>query len=245
VTPERALAAAIATAPAPVRFWWRDDDAGRDDERLVPLLGLAQRRFAPVALAVVPDWLSDACRARVLVANSATVLQHGIAHADHAVSPAKKIELGGKAPRERLLDGLRRGRSLLEDAFGDRFLAALVPPWNRIAADLIPFLPSCGFVGISTFGSRRTSHEVRGLRRANTHLDLAVWREGARPLDPAEAVEMLAQMVRLYGDEPIGILSHHQVMDTAAFSTLDRLLGLVQDQPRAMLATAGALFGEG
>ena len=34
-------------------------------------------------------------------------------------------------------------------------------------------------------------------------------------------------------------------MDAAAFATLDRLLALVQDQPRATLAAAGALFGEG
>ena len=34
-------------------------------------------------------------------------------------------------------------------------------------------------------------------------------------------------------------------MDAAAFATLDRLLALVQDHPRATLAAAGALFGEG
>ena len=53
------------------------------------------------------------------------------------------------------------------------------------------------------------------------------------------------QLVVAHGDEPIGILSHHQVMDAAAFATLDRLLALVQDHPRATLAAAGALFGEG
>jgi hypothetical protein len=34
-------------------------------------------------------------------------------------------------------------------------------------------------------------------------------------------------------------------MDAASFATLDRLLALVQDHPRATLATAGSLFGEG
>jgi hypothetical protein len=33
-------------------------------------------------------------------------------------------------------------------------------------------------------------------------------------------------------------------MDSAAFVTLDRILALVQDHPRATLAAAGALFGE-
>jgi hypothetical protein len=245
VTPERALADAVAAAPAPVRFWWRDDDAGRDDERLVPLLRLAERRAAPVALAVVPRWLEEACRVRILAAGSATVLQHGISHADHAVPPAKKIELGGSAAREQLLADLRRGRELLAGAFGSRFVPALVPPWNRIAADVVPLLCAAGFTGVSTFGPRRAADAARGLRRVNTHLDLVVWREGGRQLDLASAMARLAQLVIAHGDEPIGILSHHKVMDTAALSTLDRLLALVQDQSGATLVAAGALFGEG
>ena len=245
MTYERALADAIAAAPAPVRFWWRDDDAGRDDERLVPLLRLADRRAAPLALAVVPDWLERACRARILTSPSATVLQHGIAHADHALPRAKKIELGGQAARDRLLMDLGRGRELLAEAFGGRFVPVLVPPWNRIAADMVAALPGVGFVGLSTFGPRRAAEAAPGMPRVNTHLDLVVWREGGRQLDQAAAVARLAQLVVAHGDEPIGILSHHQVMDAAAFATLDRLLALVQDHPRATLAAAGALFGEG
>lgn len=245
MTPERAFADAIATVPAPVRFWWRDDDAGRDDRRLLPLLELAERRAAPVALAVVPDWLADACREQILASGSVTVLQHGISHADHAVPSFKKIELGGDAARDQLLADLRHGREHLAEAFGSRFAPALVPPWNRIAADLTAFLPGAGFTGISMFGPRRTADAAPGLRRVNTHLDLVVWREGGRQLDLVAAVERLTMLVVAHGDEPIGILSHHQVMNAVAFSTLDRLLALVQDQPRATLAAAGALFGEG
>ena len=245
MTPERALAAAIATAPAPVRFWWRDDDAGRDDERLIPLLRLAERRAAPVALAVVPDWLAGPCRARILDARGTTVLQHGIAHADHAVPPAKKIELGGNAERAPMLTYLRRGRELLVEAFGSRFLPALVPPWNRIASDVASLLPGAGFTGLSTFGPRGSVDAATGLRCVNTHLDLAIWRDCGRPVELGAAVERLAELVIAHGQEPIGILSHHQVMDAAAFATLDRLLALVQDHPRATLAAAGALFGEG
>ena len=244
MTPEEDLAAAIAAAPEPPRFWWRDDDAGADDARLQPLLEVARARRAPLALAVVPAWLDGRCAARVLAVPEATVLQHGIAHADHALAPAKKIELGGRAPRDRLADDLAAGRARLAAAFGPRFVAALVPPWNRIAADLLPGLAGLGFRGISTYGPRAAASE-HGLRRVNTHLDLVAWREGGRHLDLAEAAIGLAALVRRSLKEPIGILSHHQVMDAAAFSALDRLLALVQDQPRATLAAAGPLFGEG
>ena len=55
MTPEQRLHAALAAAPAPVRFWWRDDDAGRDHSRLATLLELSCSRAAPLGLAVVPE----------------------------------------------------------------------------------------------------------------------------------------------------------------------------------------------
>lgn len=234
---------ALAAAPSPVRFWWRDDDAGADDERLVPLLRISASRRAPVALAVVPRWLMPRTADRILTASGATVLQHGIAHADHSIPPAKKIELGGRAEATVLLAGLRDGRLALTRAFAERFAPVLVPPWNRIAPTLVPRLPESGFVGVSTYGPRAAGPS--GPIRVNTHLDLALWRDGAKALPLSAALDRLARLVTCHGDEPLGILSHHQVMDAGAFATLDRILALVQDHPRARLASAPELFGEG
>ena len=69
----------------------------------------------------------------------ATVLQHGIAHADHAVPPAKKIELGGECGARTAADRTcGRGRELLADAFGEPLRAgaraALEPDRSRPGA---------------------------------------------------------------------------------------------------------------
>ena len=242
MTPEQELERALDDASGPTRIWWRDDDAGADSAELAALLGLAERRRAPVALAVVPGWLQDPCAERIGHCASATVLQHGVAHADHAMAPAKKIELGGGAARPTLLAGLEAGRRRLAERFGRQFLPVLVPPWNRIAPDVAEAAPSLGFIGLSTFGPLRSTP---GLSRVNTHLDLVVWRERGRPLDVGEAIGGLARLVAAGSSEPLGILSHHAVMGPDAFATLDRLLALVQDHRRATLATAGSLFGEG
>ncbi len=172
----------------------------------------------------------------------ATVLQHGIAHADHSVPPARKIELGGSAALSDLVADLDRGRRRLAAAFGDRFLPVLVPPWNRVAPALLPRLPEAGLSAVSTFGPRGAA--IPGLGRVNTHLDLVLWREGGRPLPLDRALSCLARLVAAHGDEPIGILSHHKVMDSDAFVALDRILALVQDHARARLASARELFGE-
>jgi hypothetical protein len=238
------LLRALDAAPGPVTFWWRDDDAGRDHPRLAALLDLADARAVPVALAVVPSWLEDACAERVRRSPSTTVLQHGVAHADHAARPAKKVELGGAVDRGLLRRELERAGGHLAAAFAERFLPVLVPPWNRIAPDLVAALTGLGFSGLSVFGPRRPEQAAPGLRQVNTHLDLVAWREGGRPLTLAESTERLAGLVRACSDEPIGILSHHLLMDRAALAALDRLLALVQDHPRGRLAAAAALFGE-
>lgn len=240
---EARLRAVLDAAPSPVLFWWRDDDAGRDHQRLATLLELAQARAAPVALAVVPEWLTDDGAQRIRDAAMATVVQHGIAHVDHAVPPAKKIELGGSADRDELARRLLAGRERLAGQFGDRFLPALVPPWNRIAPDLVMALPAVGFCGLSVYGPRRSACPVPGLRQVNTHLDLVAWRDGARAFELPELLGQLTRLVEAGTGEPIGILSHHLVMDGAAFATLDRLLALVLDHRRAKLVDARLLFG--
>lgn len=243
--PETRLRAALDALSSPVVLWWRDDDAGRDHPRLATLLELSGARGVPIGLAVVPDWLTRAGAERIRSTALATVLQHGVAHADHAVPPEKKIELGGSTDRPGLGAALRQRRERLADTFGDGFVPALVPPWNRITPELVPMLPSLGFVGLSVYGPRRAAVPVPGLRLVNTHVDLIAWRDNARPLAPTEVMNRLAQIIEAGTGEPIGILSHHLAMDADAFATLDQLLAGVLDHPHVRWAQARALFEEG
>ncbi len=240
-TLEADLAAALDALPEPLTFWWRDDDAGRDHPRLRRLLALAADRGTDVALAVVPAWLEEAAAAAVEACSRATVLQHGIAHRDHAPPGGKKVELGGAASPGLLADGLAGGRDRLAARFGDRFLPVLVPPWNRIDPALAKDLPTLGYRGLSTFGSRPASPP---LRQVNTHLDLIAWRDGRRALTLPEVLADLAGLVRQAPREPVGLLSHHLVTDEAAFLTLDRVLAILQNHPKALLAGAGTIFRE-
>lgn len=219
--------------------WWRDDDAGRDHLRLHRLLDLAERRAAPLALAVVPDWLEARVVEAILACPVATVLQHGVAHRNNAVT-GKKCELGGKLERATGFAELARGRSLLENAFGERFLPVLVPPWNRIDPSWLTGLKGEGYLGISTFAGDETPSDVP---RWNTHLDLIDWR-GDRKVKPWPTVlQALSAGLDVGGSQPFGVLSHHLDMDEAGFQTLDRVLVNVSyRKPRGWL-NAADVFG--
>lgn len=230
---------AIAARGAAIRLWWRDDDAGRDHPALDRLLDLAERRDLPLALAVVPLWLEPEVQASIAASRRATVLQHGYAHANHAPDGSRPIELGGRAPAT-VLGELGAGRTALREAFGAGFLAVLVPPWNRLDPVLIAGLGAAGFCGLSTFGRRPEAPPAPGLRQVNTHLDPVDWRGSRLFIGEAAALERLCAL--LDPEEPIGILTHHLVMDEAGWAFLDRLLGLLARHPAARLCTAGELF---
>lgn len=237
------LDAALAERDGPVRLWWRDDDAGRPSPRLERLLDLARRHRVPLALAVVPDWLEPEVTALIAGSAEATVLQHGVAHRDHAAAGQRRIELGGTAAADMLAGPVRAGHGRLRHAFGGQFHDVMVPPWNRISAEVMAALPGWGFAGVS--GWAETGPQVpAGLRRVDTHLDAVLWRDGRRCLDLAGLTARLAALIRAGAPEPLGLLTHHLVADDAGFEALDRFVALVQDRPKLRLLGAADLFGK-
>jgi hypothetical protein len=79
-------------------FWWRDDDAVRHTPALDRLLTLARQYEAPVALAAIPARAEPSLAERLREEPLATVLVHGLAHANHAPAGEKKAEFGAHRP---------------------------------------------------------------------------------------------------------------------------------------------------
>lgn len=222
-----------------IRFWWRDDDAGRRSPALGRLLEMAERQNLPLALAVVPTWLEPEVQGQIAASCDVSVLQHGYAHANHAGDGEKSIELGGRGT-EPMRKELQAGRAILEDAFGAAFLPVLAPPWNRVDEALHGHLRACGYRGLSVFGKRAASELAPGLSLVNTHVDPVDWR-GTRGFLGADVV-----LQRLISDidpeEPIGILSHHLAMDEACWAFLERLFRVLARHPAARICSAPSLF---
>ncbi len=236
------LVEALAARAEPAVLWWRDDDAGRPDARLDRLLALARDLEAPLALAVVPAWLEEPVATAIRATREASVLQHGWAHADHAGPGERRIELGGRADRSRLLSDLARGRRCLLEGFADRFRPILVPPWNRIAPDLLPALPGLGFRALSIWDEGDLGPMPAGLARLDVHVDPIDWRGGRRWIGLAALAERLARRLAR-ADAPVGLVTHHLVMEPAAFDELARLLDLLRGRADVRLMPVESLLG--
>ena len=226
--------------------WWRDDDAADVGPELDRLLGVHRESDTPLALAVVPSQATSDLAARLAGEPGVDLLQHGYAHVNHApLGDGKKMELGPHRPAMVVLGELGTGWLALERLFGNRPLAVMVPPWNRIAPALVPTLPEIGFLGLSTFGPRQRAQPVRGLRQVNAHVDLIDWK-GERRFAGEDAclailVESLARS-RTGSGEPVGILSHHLVMDGRAWDFLRSLWEKTRTMSAMRVRSAHALF---
>ena len=228
-----------------IRFWLRDDDAVAPSEALDRLISLSEAHAAPVLLAVIPRGATEALAKRLRDAPTITACTHGYAHLNHAPSTEKKQELGAHRPLEDITEELRDGASRLHDLFGMRLAPVLVPPWNRIAPDVIAQLPALGFRGLSAFGDKGASGAPEGLTLLPTHLDIMDWHgtRGGRPHGDlvAELVQRLAAK-RVNGDTTVGILAHHLVHDEQAWSFLSDLLRITAAHPAARWVDIGNLL---
>lgn len=222
----------------PALLWWRDDDAMKPTAALDRLLGLTAKWRVPLALAVIPEPTGAALADRLKAEGLTTIAVHGWAHRNHAPATEKKAELGAHRPTPAVLTELERGLEKLRDLHGPRLAPVLVPPWNRIAPEVVAGLPALGFRAVSTFGPPKPTP----LAVINTHVDLMDW-HGTRGGRPTEALYAdLARALALPSDAPIGILSHHLVHDAQAWAFLDALFALTQDHPGCRWSGLGDLL---
>jgi hypothetical protein len=229
-------------------LWWRDDDAADATPALEAMLARADQHGVPLAVAVIPGRMTPALPARLAPAAGVTVLQHGYAHINHAPPEEKKCELGGHRPADHVVAELALGWQSLADALGAKALPVMVPPWNRIAPNLVPYLGELRFSGLSTFGARGRAQPVRGVRQVNVHTDLIDWPGTRRFAGDAAVLDGLSGHLaaRLENtadpDEPTGLMTHHLAHDEASWRFLDQLFMIIGAHPAARWLDAAEIF---
>lgn len=218
-------------------LWLRDDDATEVTGALERLLGCLEAAAAPAVLAVIPMLATEALAKRLKGYPLLAVWQHGITHTNHAAAGSKSQELIGDAGR--LIPPLKTAGDRLGALFCGQAQAVLVPPWNRIEPALIPRLPEAGLSGLSTFKPRAAQQAAAGIWQVNTHVDIIDWRAGQVFRDiSAIYTEIAAHLAtrragRVDKTEPTGILTHHLVMEDAAWAFLSDLFALTNSHPAA------------
>jgi hypothetical protein len=220
-------------------IWWRDDDAIAPTPALDRLLGLSHQTGLAVHLAVIPRDATIDLVSRVKDTHAIPVV-HGFSHVNYAPPNSKKMEFGLHRPILEIERDVQNGVSHMNDLFGHHYAPMFVPPWNRIAPEVLPILHKNGYFGLSTFTPRRAAVTHAGLAQINTHLDPINW-HGSRS---AHATDwMIDQTVALLADrrlghtdndEPLGLLTHHLVHDDAIWQFTEQFINTIMTGPVTM-----------
>jgi peptidoglycan/xylan/chitin deacetylase (PgdA/CDA1 family) len=218
------LRAALDAGDVPVRFFFRDDDAGWDDAGLARLLDVFEPAGLPLDVAAIPAALTPATVALLTGRagrNDVTVHQHGFAHVDHEPE-GRKCEFGVSRSRDQQAEDVARGRALLRERVGE-VPAVFTPPWNRSAPWTAEVLRELGFDVLSRDLSAGPAG-VPGLRELPVTVD---WFAKQRkvPVDRTRRGELLAASAR--AEAPVGVMLHHEVMSEEDLADVGELLALV------------------
>ena len=215
------------------RFWLRDDDASYPAAALDRLIKLAAAFEIPIALAIIPATTGEELAACLAPHTLTVPIVHGWAHKNHAGKDEKKQEFGLHRPLVELQDELNRALDKMATLYPDRLVPIFVPPWNRIASELVGFLDEAGYSALSRFGRAPGIPVADGIAEINTHIDIMDWRGGKRCKDHGVLARLLAEALTqslAAGGYPIGILTHHLVHDEAAWDFLEKLFSFTRGQ---------------
>jgi predicted glycosyltransferase len=214
-------------------LFFRDDDCGWGDDRLLLLLDIFADFNIPVDLAAIPAALNSAFAQKLSRRMAAhperlRIHQHGYAHLNHEPT-GKKCEFGPArdylSQRSDIENGRRRLAELLEAQPDPIF----TPPWNRCTAVTARCLAELGFQALSR-DSHAEAFEIPGLSEMPIAVDWFAHRKKVR-LNQVEWGELLA--AQLKSAASVGIMLHHAVMDAGEMQTLAQLLSLLARHPNA------------
>lgn len=223
-------------------FWWRDDDAFQYTPELGELLELRKELDLPLAVSVIP-FQAEESLVSPLDQPGIWVLQHGGDHRNH--SPAKRPAgefVEGRSPAE-VQAQLERGRERLETMFGERFLPVLVPPFGRLAKELLPSVHASGLRRVSLGVGPRP-----GLWQTwEVHLDVVDW-TAMSAVSVSKLVRrcVVALRLRRLGvirrEAPIGVLTHHGSHSREAWALTRELLTRLAESPAVSFRSPPELF---
>lgn len=221
-------------AMEPVAFFFRDDDAGWEDARLLALMDLFHNYALPLDLAVIPGALNSRLAGLLAGRKESTpdligLHQHGYLHQNHELL-GRKCEFGGSRCFEKQFRDLWRGKRMLEDYLGDNSDPIFTPPWNRCLSITGHCLNLLGFQGLSRDSSAQPLN-IPGLPELPVQVD---WfkKVAQERLELPRRGLMLAEKARQ--QKPVGIMFHHTWMDRSERADLEPLLYLLASHSNAL-----------
>jgi len=234
-----AVSDVLDRAVKPVRFFFRDDDAGWSNDKLYLLLDEFAQAGMPIDVAVIPaaldlDLADELLSRRQQGKHLIGLHQHGYSHANHELIE-RKCEFGSSRTKNQQKEDIVKGQKHLRGLLGNALDPIFTPPWNRCTQETLECLEEIDFRLLSRdvtaveFGSTM-------LRQIPVNID---WSEMLK-ISPKPLPELGHAIANNFKKNKLtGIMLHHADMDDETLKSLAELLAVLADHPYAQ----GLLLG--
>ncbi len=218
---------ALDLTQSPIQCYFRDDDAGWDNQNLFKLLDLFRQHEVPIDLAVIPTCLSKDLAEKLVMCiynhdQQIGLHQHGYSHTNHQAE-GRKCEFGIMRSPEQQKSDIETGQKLLKEYFHDYLQPIFTPPWNRCTQTTVDVLESCGFQLLSR-DSSTSPLQINKLQEIPVHIDWFAKHKGVRH-DFQAIGKQISEHIQQHNS--IGIMLHHQVTNADERIVLAELLNLL------------------
>jgi hypothetical protein len=217
-------------------FFFRADDIGAGGRAFHALCELFRYHQTPLAMAVVPAWLTtDRTSQLFSTAPLEEPLwgwhQHGWRHVNLQRTGGKS-EFGEERPIEKQWRDIYQGLKKMTKIFGERFIPVFTPPWNRLPTATLRILQELNFKAVSMTGLLpRIFKPGAGFKNLRIQLDLHTRKAKDGRADFLDLLDELSTFMTKKG--PVGIMLHHHRMTPFAFQFLGELLHLLRHKVQA------------
>lgn len=238
----RLLDKALSPIRQPVAIYFRADDIAVTDPDMCRLLDLFSKFQVPLALALIPAWLTPSRWEMLRKWDDANPHlwcwhTHGWRHLNHERA-GKKSEFGLSRSEDEIRSDLIRGLERLRALLQDRFCPVFTPPWNRCTASTLESLKALGYRAVSRFiGASPVA--AQGLIDLPVAVDLHTRKEVSAN---AGWQALFYQIQDAFQTGRCGFMIHHQRMNANAFRYLAGLLALLSRHDRIRLVSMQTLM---
>lgn len=238
----RLLDKVLAPIRKPVAVYFRADDIAVTDPDTSRLLDLFANLQVPLALALIPAWLTPS-RWKMLRKWDDTNPHlwcwhtHGWRHLNHETA-GKKSEFGPSRSEDAILSDLIRGMERMRALLKDRFCPVFTPPWNRCTESTLDSLEALGYRAVSRFVGASPA-APQGLTDLPASVDLHTRKEASAN---AGWQALFRQIQDAFQTGRCGFMIHHQRMNANAFRYLAGLLALLSHHDRIRLVSMQTLM---
>ena len=220
-------------ASNPIEIFFRDDDAGWENDRLYALLDEFAKAGIPIDLAVIPNALDDGLSTELLTRwrqndHPLGLHQHGYSHTNHEVE-GRKCEFGISRTKSQQKDDIAAGQKILSNYLGAALDPFFTPPWNRCNPATAECLEELGFKLLSR-DVTATSFTDLAIKQVPVHVDWSKLIKASSQTLPDLAGAITKNLV---SNKLTGIMLHHADMDMVQLEPLAELLAVFADHENA------------